>query len=327
MAPARPLQAHDAGPDGAGPLVLIRPLLHLPRAQVLDYLEDSGVSPLTDPTNTDPRFLRARLRAEVLPLLRRERPDLDRHVSDLCDQLRADAALLDDLADQALSRLTAGRPPGSLPAADLLALPLPLSSRVVLRAFGPLPHRLVLAVLDLCRSTQGSAALDLPDRRRAERRYGDLLVSTQAGPAPPEPVLIPGPGTYHLGQTTVRLQLTQHPLPAATPDPAQGADPEPGAAITILLDPQAIAFPLVLRPPRPGDRIRLKSLGRRKISDVLIDAKIPRAARPHVALLTHGDEILWVVGVRGADTAAPAGPQVLIAERLSPGLTGRGRMQ
>lgn len=313
MAPTRPLCEPDA-------LVLVRPLLHIPRAQVLGYLEDAGVSPLLDPTNADPRFLRARLRAEVLPLLRRERPDLDRHISELCDQLRADAAFLDDLADQALGRLRAGRPPGSLPAADLVALPLPLSSRVVLRAFGPLPHRLIRAILDLCRSTQGSAALDLPDGRRAERRYGDLLVSTQAGPAPPEPVLVPGPGTYHLGQTTIRLALAPRSLPL----------PEgPGGAAGILLDPQAIAFPLVLRPPRPGDRIRVKGLGRRKISDLLIDAKVPRATRPHVALLTHGDEILWVVGVRGADMdkAAPAGPQVLIGEHLSPGLTGRGRMQ
>lgn len=337
MAPARPIPLPGAGPgietDGGAPLLLVRPLLDLDRAQVLCFLGDSGVSPLTDPTNADRRFLRARLRADLLPLLRAERPDFERHTSDLCAQLRADASLLDDLADQALARLAAGRPQGNLPAADLAALPVPLAARVVLRTFGPLPHRLVLAVLDLCRSTEGSASIDLPDRRRAERRYGDLLLSTQ--PEPDDlalalalaPVLIPGPGTYTIGQTIIRLYLAPLPLPAARFDPGPGPGPGPELGTAMYLDPQAIAFPLVLRPPRPGDRIRLRGVGRRKVSDVLIDAKVPRADRPGVALLTHGDEILWVVGVRGAYTAAPAGAQVLVAERLSPGLTGRGRMQ
>ena len=38
--------------------------------------------------------------------------------------------------------------------------------------------------------------------------------------------------------------------------------------------------------------------GRKKLSDFLIDAKVPRIARQDVTVLVSGDEIAWVVGMR-----------------------------
>ena len=48
---------------------LVRPLLNLRRAAILDYLDATGQSYRTDSSNTDPRFTRNRIRHELLPLL------------------------------------------------------------------------------------------------------------------------------------------------------------------------------------------------------------------------------------------------------------------
>ena len=48
---------------------LVRPLLTATRAQVVDYLERSGVTPREDPSNRDRRFLRARVRHLLMPRL------------------------------------------------------------------------------------------------------------------------------------------------------------------------------------------------------------------------------------------------------------------
>lgn len=53
MAAARPL----------GEALLIRPLLGWSRAALLDLVEDAGIAPVRDPSNSDPRFDRARIRA------------------------------------------------------------------------------------------------------------------------------------------------------------------------------------------------------------------------------------------------------------------------
>src|SRR5438067_2409923 len=94
---------------------LVRPMLDVSASEVAAYVAERGLDVALDPTNADLRFRRARLRHEVLPLLRRERPYFDRAVAALCDRLRADAVALDAEADHAARALSA--PDGSLDAA------------------------------------------------------------------------------------------------------------------------------------------------------------------------------------------------------------------
>ena len=73
---------------------------------------------------------------------------------------------------------------------------------------------------------------------------------------------------------------------------------EPPAALPSNVDPTKLAaFPNAhLRTRRPGDRIRLVG-GSKKLSDLLIDRKIPREVRDHLRLLASGQEVLWIEGV------------------------------
>ena len=59
------------------------------------------------------------------------------------------------------------------------------------------------------------------------------------------------------------------------------------------------AGPLALRPRRAGDWFIPLGLGhRQRVRDLMINAKVPRAERETVPLLTCGDDIAWVVGLR-----------------------------
>jgi tRNA(Ile)-lysidine synthetase-like protein len=53
---------------------------------------------------------------------------------------------------------------------------------------------------------------------------------------------------------------------------------------------------LMIRSRRPGDRVRTRA-GTRKVSDVLVDAKVPRALRDFVPVLASADGALAVVGL------------------------------
>ena len=101
-----------------------RPLLNLRRSETHALCADLSVQPVQDPSNRDPRFLRNRVRHELLPLLadmagRDPVPVLVRQAS----LLRDEADLLDALA-------------GDIDATDapaLTAAPLPLARRAVRR--------------------------------------------------------------------------------------------------------------------------------------------------------------------------------------------------
>jgi len=50
-------------------MVIWRPLLTVSKAELRAWLQEKGLKPLEDPTNTDSRFLRSRMRAEIFPSL------------------------------------------------------------------------------------------------------------------------------------------------------------------------------------------------------------------------------------------------------------------
>lgn len=164
-----------------GPPVFERPLLrHITRAQTEAACRAEGIAWWEDPHNADPRFLRARVRHAVLPILERELgPGVTAALARTGHLLRDDLDALDDLAEQewAGRDFSAGED-----VASLEVLPAALLSRVLRRAAlaaGCPPRELtfdhVSALEAMVWVARGEVrALDLPGHVRAVRR-GDVL--------------------------------------------------------------------------------------------------------------------------------------------------------
>ncbi|MFI5779990.1 tRNA lysidine(34) synthetase TilS [Nocardia sp. NPDC051570] len=106
-----------------------RPLLGVRRAATRTLCADLGLRPHEDPHNSAPEFTRVRLRMEVLPLLEDVlgggvAPALAR----TAEQLRADNAVLDELAEKLLSAATDGE---SLSIETLATAPIALRRRAL----------------------------------------------------------------------------------------------------------------------------------------------------------------------------------------------------
>lgn len=163
-----------AGPDG---LASIRPgtrhpILDLRRTDTERVCELEGIEPFIDPTNTDPRFVRNRIRHEVLPLLaeiagRDPVPILDRQAdvfSSIADHLRQEASGLDPTDARALREIP-----------DAVA-------RVVIREWlregaderHPPDAATVERVMSVIRGE--STATDIGANRRVERTAGRLRI-------------------------------------------------------------------------------------------------------------------------------------------------------
>lgn len=69
---------------------LIRPLLLARRGDVLAHLRRHGLPFVEDPSNRDPRFLRTRVRRELLPLLEDLSPRVVEHLCALAEMLGAE---------------------------------------------------------------------------------------------------------------------------------------------------------------------------------------------------------------------------------------------
>jgi tRNA(Ile)-lysidine synthase len=75
---------------------VIRPLIDARRAEVHAYAVRHGLPHAHDPSNRDPRYLRARVRHQLLPLLEQENPRLSEHLAALSEDAREVAQLLEN---------------------------------------------------------------------------------------------------------------------------------------------------------------------------------------------------------------------------------------
>jgi tRNA(Ile)-lysidine synthase len=149
------------------------------------------------------------------------------------------------------------------------------------------------------RARGGTGQVDVSEGRVVTVAYGRVRVERRAdravAPASlPAPVAVAAPGTYALagGETALRLSLA-------------GGRARAGA---VAFDADALAWPLVVRARQPGDRMRPRGgRGSRKLSDLLIDAKVPRAARERLPVLATADGVvLYVPGLRPSALASPS---------------------
>jgi tRNA(Ile)-lysidine synthase len=157
--------------------VLRRPFLGLRRADTEHICTTSGLSWWDDPHNAEPAFRRNRVRQDVLPLLEDVLGGgVAEALARTADQLRADTALLDDLAAEVAD-------PCSVPI--LAGMPSALRSRVLRRAAleagadGSELAAVHLGELDrLVTDWHGQTRVELPGRVSASRD-GDSLRFTQ----------------------------------------------------------------------------------------------------------------------------------------------------
>lgn len=165
---------------------LIRPLLTVSRADILDYLTERGQDYRTDATNADTRLARNRIRHELLPLLTRNyNPRIAESLARLAEQARDWQRMEDDALDELLLRCERPRA-GKLRVFDRIALAS--VSRARLRSL----WRHVWQVADWPRDGMGfhqydavaglccgdATALDLPGAIRVR----SMATVLQAGP-------------------------------------------------------------------------------------------------------------------------------------------------
>ena len=114
------------------PLVLLRPLLRVSRADTEAVCAEAGVRPARDATNRSPRYARNRMRLRVLPELAYVNPNVRAALAGFAERAAQDDALLDQLARDAVSAVEE-RSPSSVrwPKGALRSLPAPLLARVL----------------------------------------------------------------------------------------------------------------------------------------------------------------------------------------------------
>lgn len=288
----------------------VRPLLRFWRLEILDFLEEREVPYLVDPSNRDRRWARARIRHDVLPLLESAvEADVRRRLVALAREARRAERALEEEAAAAARAVRAD--PGAAArvaarrvrvARDRLRSYDPeIQARAVRRLARELGRSLgrggTRAAVEFIKQGRSGAGIDLAENFRLWREFDDLWMGRPRELEPDETLEIDAPGE---GSSRVAIGGRSYRVRWGTESPAGNA--EGGWAAELRLD--ALRFPLRLRGPRPGDRLRL-GRGTRKLKRLFHELRVPRSERPTRPVLVAGDEVLWAPGIGVARSVVP----------------------
>ena len=295
---------------------IIRPLVGFTRQQIEAFLTSIGVKPRHDSTNTDRRYLRNRIRHELIPMLENDyNPNIRIGLNRTADVLGTESEYLDTIAQAALA--TCRIPDTDKPAVKLdrtkfrghhIALQrrmLRLSISELLGNINDLYFLHCEAMLNLIEGDTPNAVLTLPNGLWFRRAYQHLIFERSEHAEFPSSSVKTENFTYPLtvpGKTPIKaLKAETIAEVGNVPPPASPAFPDGKFEAIFDYEKLREVFPealrLTVRNRRRGDRFQPHGMqGKKKIKDFFIDTKVPRDERDRIPLLVCQDEILWLIG-------------------------------
>jgi tRNA(Ile)-lysidine synthase len=288
---------------------IVRPLLSVARAETIAYCREHGVPFVIDSTNDDRRFLRNRIRHDVLPALRRAYPGIDEAFLRMAASARVELERIDRLVAgriESLRRTDANE--FALDASAFFGLEdderVQLLSRALetMSAGRDVSRVHYRSLLRLSREdARPGGSVDLPGLR-ARREHDAIVFFPRARREGESPGVgrLPVPGRVVIGGWEVSADVVPGEVARAE---IRKAAPASHDLIAFLGHNDRLPA-ITVRLPRPGDRMRPFGMsGHKKLSDLFIDGKVPRRMRARTPVVEMNGEIVWVAGVAASESS------------------------
>lgn len=312
---------------------LVRPLLSVRGRELREYLRAHGQEWREDSTNSDPRRLRARLRAQILPMIENDfSPGIVDHLGDLARFAREEEAfwmtLVEDrlivhsVFDNAARTLT-------IRAHNLIS-PLPfrtrsgqlnseksraLTERLIRRLYEEvrgdrcdLSARHVEQVIRLAAGSTSGKRLELPGRIEVERIFDELVFSRVRS------------ARHYLtgGETKTQSATYRYVVSLSEHSNTVISVPELATRFKLKMvdwpltesdtkseseafDAATLRIPLILRSWQPGDAYRPRGHRQtRKLKEMFLAGRIPSRQRASWPVLESDGQVIWAKGMSPA---------------------------
>ncbi len=315
--------AGTAGLAGIRPVTaggIVRPLLEIDRAEVLEFLSQRGIPWREDATNQSPAFARNRIRHNLLPQLIRDwNPAFDRNLAQTADWALAEEVYWHTEIERLADRYLVPAPDALLlDAVNLRKLPLAAARRLTRHAIELIKGDLlgigfehVNGILDMATASEGHSRLQAPGLdvirsftwlRFARPVSNGLATRNYRFPTPV-------PGVFRVPGTELEICLEIIEKSSSSGDSISVYNETMG-----VIDWRRLSGSLELRNWRPGDQYHpLGASGIEKIKTLFQQFRVPLWERRHWPVLTDGPAIVWAhrFGTAANYAADSATPRIL----------------
>ena len=269
---------------------ILRPLLHVSRAEIEAYLAENHVPHVEDSTNKSDDYTRNLIRHRIMPLLLKINPRFPEAAARTAFLASRDEDCLSQMAAAFLARELKD---GSLSLDAFNALHPAIASRAVRLLFPGLSMERTEAVLDFARSSE-YGLLELPGHI-LRREQGRLYLNRSSDLTLPERRLIPGEA-LEIPELGLRIETQECIYRGEIHDLFK----------TFYLKYEIVSTDLLCTGRRPGDSIRPLGRGvRKRLSTLFKEAGFIRERRDACLIVRDKAGPLLVRGLALDERAAP----------------------
>lgn len=264
----------------------IRPLVFAHKEEILAYAQAQKLTWREDRSNAKDTYQRNLIRNQVVPILKQINPNLEATSSLTVERLHQTEAIFDEQVIAVGRQIL--RQQGDVHYVAIHEVQDKVWAPVVLHALlQPWGFNFVqLKALLAHKHASGTMIQSASHQLHVDRDQWIITPCTQ-----------PAYATYSIDEATQLLSAPSYVLQCACVPRSQYslvADKTIAA-----LDQASLQFPLAVRPWQPGDAFYpLGMQHRKKVSDFLIDSKVPVPMKAQVLVVTSAHQIVWVVGHR-----------------------------
>lgn len=294
---------------------IIRPLIFFRRQEIEAYLREIKFPFRIDESNLDRRFLRNRIRLELIPLLeKRFSPEIVANLARTADILREEEDFFNQIEEE--KEATVIKEEGGILwlEAEALARLHPALARRLVRRFlvrlrGDL-REINFREVEAIRRLESGQRLHLKRQVRLIRLGARIMEEKNLKQGQNYEIIWDGSSPLEI--PWVGLKFTARKV--------KGQDIPPyDDWRRALLSISQLNLPLLIRPRRPGDRYQPVGSGKvRKLKDIMSSRHIPLHLRPFWPVFLSGDQIVWVPGcpINEAFKIREAEPEIMVLEIL-----------
>lgn len=266
---------------------VIRPMLFASRDQIHNFAKSNQIEWRDDSSNTDDHYQRNFLRHHVIPRLHEINPNLDKTFENTAERIAGATEMIDVFLTEFKSRSWKEVDNKiSIQRKDLSKFNYP---QVILWELLKPKGFNYDQCCDVIRTTQSGKQFYSATHCLTVDR-DSLLISERKESEIPEVLIEHGQQRATNGLSVIYIAKKSTP-----------AKIDKGASVAIL-DASKIVFPLRWRKWKNGDAFQPLGMStHKKISDLLIDLKIPLPEKEDVTVLESAGKIVWVVGQRISD--------------------------
>ncbi|MEK7286918.1 MAG: tRNA lysidine(34) synthetase TilS [Nitrospirota bacterium] len=292
-----------------GDTVIIRPMLSLTKADILSELSAAKVSFVEDPSNNDKRYVRNKIRHELIPVLTSYNPAIKKVLLREAALLEEEGRFIETEVALVIQKIITAEEADtiSFDLSRFLSLPLTLRRRVVRwgiqKVRGDLTgisFEAIERVLRRVFEQPESFILSLPRGIRISQQKTALTFFVER-PVRVEPLQKTASLAFEIPLASFENAIPQWGLEISTRVESRNA---PLSFISnkdeAVFDLDQISSPVIIRQWVHGDRFVPFGMAgwHKKVHDFFIDLKIPKSKRNQVPLLVCPQGIIWVMGYR-----------------------------